>query len=280
MGFSFSRIEEELRSERFGRYYDGLRRECPHLAPFPDPASLLSFFHERNGDYPTKDQLLAFLVETCRRGDHEGLIAVLLLALFKPAITAIYKLNRKRWRSLDGRDFVQDICLFLLEIIRETEIAPHKVASQIAGRLKNRTRGLINQKLRKELFEIAGEMESMPENLPDYHPPSENNDPTWAQSRSSRISEESCANGNRRESLFAGGWDDDGFRITDAEAFLDGLLREGVISEGDRAMLTATILEGRSFKAMIPQPENYQRDRQRRRRMILEIRAHIFKTTK
>ena len=276
MGFSFSRIEEELRSERFGRYYETLRRECPHLAPFPDPSSLLAFFHERNGDYLTKDLLLAFLVGACRRGGHDGLVAVLLLALFKPAINAIFKLNRKRWRSLDGRDFVQDICLFLLEIIRETEIAPQKVASQIAGRLKNRTRGLINRKLRKERFEIAGEMENMTENMPS----SGNGDPSWSQSRSSWLSEESSANGNRRESLMAGGWDNDDFRITDAEAFLDGLLREGVISEGDRAMLTATILEGRSFKAMIPQPENYQRDRQRRRRVILDIRAHILKTMK
>jgi hypothetical protein len=276
MGFSFSRIEEELRSERFGRYYDRLRRECPQLAPFHDPSSLLSFFHERNGDYLTKDLLLAFLVETCRRGGHDGLMAVFLLALFKPAITAIYKLNRKRWRSLDSRDFVQDICLFLLEIIRETEIAPQKVAAQIAGRLKNRTRGLINRKLRKERFEVVGGME----NLPDNQPPSGNGDPAWAQPRSSRLSEESSDDGNWRGSLFTGGWDDDGFRITDAKAFLDGLLREGVISESDRAMLTATILEGRSFKAMIPQPENYQRDRQRRRRMILDIRAHILKAMK
>jgi hypothetical protein len=275
MGFSFSRIEEELRSERFGRYYETLRRECPHLAPFHDPSSLLSFFHERNGDYLTKDLLLAFLVETCRRGGHDGLVAVLFLALFKPAIKAIFKLNRKRWRSLDGRDFVQDICVFLLDIIRETEIAPQKVASQIAGRLKNRTRGLINQKLRKERFEIAGEMENMHDNLP----PSGNDDPSWAQSRSSWLSEEINVV-NWREGIFAGGFDDDNFRITDAEAFLDGLLREGVISEGDRAMLTATILEGRSFKAMIPKPENYQRDRQRRRRVILDIRAHILKALK
>jgi hypothetical protein len=276
MGFSFSRIEEELRSERFGRYYDRLRRECPQLAPFHDPSSLLSFFHERNGDYLTKDLLLAFLVETCRRGGHDGLMAVLLLALFKPAITAIYKLNRKRWRSLDSRDFVQDICLFLLEIIRETEIAPQKVAAQIAGRLKNRTRGLINRKLRKERFETAGETDNLTDNLP----PSGDDDPAWAQSRSSWHSEEIVSAVNRREGIFTGGFDDDGFRITDAEAFLTELLREGVISEGDRAMLTATILEGRSFKAIVPQPENYQRDRQRRRRMILDIRAHILKAMK
>ena len=280
MGFSFSRIEEELRSERFGRYYETLRQECPHLAPFPDPSSLLAFFHERNGDYLTKDLLLAFLVDTCRRGGHDGLVAVLFLALFKPAIKAIFKLNRKRWRSLDGRDFVQDICVFLLDIIQETEIAPQKVASQIAGRLKNRTRGLINQKLRKERFEIAGEMENMHDNLPDNQPPSGNDDPPWAQSRSSWLSEENSNVVNRREGSFSGGWDDDGFRITDAEAFLAELLREGVISESDRAMLTATILEGRSFKAMIPQPENYQRDRQRRRRVILDIRAHILKVMK
>jgi hypothetical protein len=269
MGFSLSRIEEELRSERFGRYYEGLRRECPHLAPFPDPSSLLSFFHNQNGDYPTKDLLLTFLVDTCRRGDHDGLIAVLLLAMFKPAIKAIYKLNRKRWRSLDDRDFVQDICLFLLEIIRETKIAPQKVAAQIAGRLKNRTRGLINRKLRKERFETAGETDNLP--------PSGNDDPAWAQSRSSRFSEEGSEDGNRREGIFAGGWDEDGFRINDAEAFLEELLRKGVISEGDRAMLTATILEGRSFKAMIAQPEHYHRDRQRRRRVILDIRVHVLK---
>ncbi len=66
---------------------------------------------------------------------------------------------RKRYHSLDDAEFSQDICACLLDIFREGEIIPYKVASQIAGRFKNRMRCLINGIIRKDRYELAWDMD-------------------------------------------------------------------------------------------------------------------------
>jgi len=155
MGFSFSQIDSELQSKRFNRHYADLRRECPLLKPFPDHSSLIAFFHASNGEYLTKDRILAFLADACRGEDQDSPTALLFLAMFRPAIAAIYKLTRKRWREIDDRDFLQEIGLGLQEILRESRLSPQRMAAQIVGRLKNRIRWLVNQRLRQTRLEVA-----------------------------------------------------------------------------------------------------------------------------
>lgn len=287
MGFSFFQIEAGLQSERFRRHYMSLKRECPLLAPFPDPSSLIAFFHSPNGEYLAKDRILSFLVDACRREGRDSPTAFLFLALFRPAIAAIYKLTRKRWREIDDREFLQEICLSLLEILRESRLSPQRVAAQIVGRLKNRIRRLVNQRLRQARFEVADGREERHPSAPE--------DLSWEYSRPGRADashwhpwhwgngpppdvpdEPICPPANPWEGRSADGWDAEGFRITDAEAFLRALLNQGVITEGDRKILTATIIEGRCLKAMTPEKEHYHRDRQHRRRLLLAIRAYLL----
>ncbi|MDI6726130.1 MAG: hypothetical protein QMD32_04130 [Smithellaceae bacterium] len=287
MGFSFFQIDAGLRSKQFSRHYQRLKRECLLLKPFPDPVSLIAFFHAPNGEYLAKDRILSFLVEACRREGRDGPTALLFLALFRPAIAAIYKLTRKRWREIDDREFVQEICLCLLEILRESRISHQRVAAQIVGRLKNRIRSLVNQKLKQTRFEVSDGRE-------DRHP-SDQEGLGWEHSRPGRADASHWPPwhwGNVPpadepdvpifqpahpwEGRASDGWDAEGFRITDAEAFLGALLRKGLITEGDRQILTATIIEGRCLKAMTPKREHYHRDRQRRRRLLLAIRAYLL----
>lgn len=311
MGFSFSQIDAELQSKRFNRHYAALRRECPLLKPFPDPVSLIAFFHAPNAEYLAKDQILSFLVDACRGEGRASPTALLFLALFRPAIAAIYKLTRKRWREIEDREFLQEICLSLLEILRESRLSPQRVASQVVGRLKNRIRGLVNQRLRQARFEVADGSEERrsaepersymqpdhadrwpgdPESRAGYrgsgidlgHSNSGWADPSlrhwhWGNGPPADVPDEPiCRPAHPGEGSASEGWDAESFQITDAEAFLGALLRKGLITEGDRQILTATIIEGRCLKAMTPEQDHYHRDRQRRRRLLLAIRAYLL----
>jgi hypothetical protein len=287
MGFSFFQIEAGLQSERLNRHYAALRRECHLLSPFPNPASLIAFFHAPNGEYLAKDRILSFLVDACRRESRDSPAALLFLALFRPAIAAIYKLTRKRWREIDDREFVQEICLCLLEILRESRLSPQRVAAQIVGRLKNRIRSLVNQRLRQTRFEVADGREerhpSDPEGLgwehsrpgwvdtSHWHPWHRGNGPP-----ADVPDEPICQPAHPGEVSAADGWDAEGFRITDAEAFLGALLRKWLITEADLQILTTTIIEGRCLKAMTRERDHYHRDRQRRHRLLLTIRAYLL----
>ena len=226
-------------------------------------------------------------MEACRREGRDGPTALLFLALFRPAIAAIYKLTRKRWREIDDREFLQEICLSLLEILRESRLSTQRVASQIVGRLKNRIRSLVNQRLRQAHFEVTDVREerysSDTESLscensrlgradashwPPWH---------WGNGPPADVPDEPiCQPAHPGEDSAADGWDAEGFRITDAEAFLGALLRKGLITEADRQILTATIIEDRCLKAMTQEQEHYHRDRQRRRRLLLVIRAYLL----
>ena len=287
MGFSFFQIDAGLQSERFRRHYQRLKRECLLLKPFPNPVSLIAFFHAPNGEYLAKDRILSFLVDACRREDRDGPTSLLFLDLFRPAIAAIYKLTRKRWREIDDGEFVQEICLSLLEILRESRLSPQRVAAQIVGRLKNRIRSLVNQRLRQARFEVAdGREERHPsdtEGLGWEHPRPGWADAShwhpwhWGNGPPADVPDEPiCRINHPGEGGTTDGWDAEGFRITDAEAFLGALLRKGLITEGDRQILTATIIEGRCLKAMTLEREHYHRDRQRRRRLLLAIRAYLL----
>jgi hypothetical protein len=312
MGFSFSQIDAELQSKRFSRHYAVLRRECLLLRTFPDHSSLIAFFHSPNGEYLAKDRILAFLADACRREGRDSPTALLFLALFRPAIAAIYKLTRKRWREIDDRDFLQEIVLHLLEILREGRFSQQRVAAQIVGRLKNRIRGLVNQRLRQARFEVTDGSEERRSADPERSYMRPDHADHWPGDADSRAgcgspgidrgpSKSSGGNPSRHhpwhwgngppedapdepayrpahpgEDSAADGWDAEGFRITDAEAFLGALLRKGLITEGDRQILTATIIEGRCLKAMTTDECHYHRDRQRRRRLLLAIRAYLL----
>ncbi len=266
MGFSFSGIHRELSSERFSRFYEELRTEFTPLQDYPTPFSLISFFHDRSRDYKPKDAILFFLFSAYQQDRRYLLLAPLFIALFAPAIIAIYRLARKRDPSLDEEELIQEVCANLLETIKETKFTPVKVAAQIVGRLKNKTRRLINESSKKDRREGFTAIEDIlnPDEICD---PLENMDDHETSVRQEDSGER--------------------FDIPDAEAFLGRLLWEGVINEKDKMILTATIIEGRPLRDISSSPSEYQRLKKRRQRALLAIRKaklnlhkHISKSFK
>ena len=142
MGLSFSGYRKELSSRGFRRAYEALRAECPDLFPFTDPSDLIAFFHDHAADLDRKDVILIEVV-TCYRNDNRYRdIVPLFIVLFTPALASIYTSARRRHPAIDREDLIQDLYLFLIQIIRESAIIPYKVAGRIVGELKNRVREL------------------------------------------------------------------------------------------------------------------------------------------
>ena len=267
MGFSLSGIHKELSSRTFGRLYDEIRMTFPPLHEFPSVLSLILFFHDERQDYQPKDQILYHLAVLYRRNRQYHFLASFFIALFTPAIASLYRLARKRCHQLNDDDFIQEVCASLLQIIKGKAIAPHKVAAQIIGQLKNSTRELIDMKLERDRREIAGGMNERDPHVQDDGEPDDHQSPALAGT-------------NEPSESFQQGCGKYGYEIPDAEVFLDRLVRSGVIGDADREMLISTVLEGRLLKDIVSDTRVYQRLRKRRQRILLIIRKHTTKSLK
>lgn len=155
MGFSFAAIRKDLASERFRKVYRFLRSECPALLPFPDYDSLLLFFHDETQDLDRKDAILFELFTLYRSGSRYIDLAPFFIVLFTPALVSISAHGKRKCPGIDQEDLLQEICFLLIQVIREVEIVPYKVAGRIVGALRNRVRALLNRRLREEFSELA-----------------------------------------------------------------------------------------------------------------------------
>lgn len=144
MGLSFSGYRKELSSKGFQRAYEDMRAGCPELFPFADPGDLVVFFHDQAADLDRKDAILFEIIIRYRNDNRYRDIAPLFIVLFTPALASIYTHTRRRHPGIDREDLIQDLCLFLIQIITESAITPYKVAGRIVGELRNRVRGLLN----------------------------------------------------------------------------------------------------------------------------------------
>jgi hypothetical protein len=236
MGLSFSGYRKELSSTGFRRAYTALRAECPTLVPFAHPRDLIAFFHDQAADLDRKDAVLYEIVVHYRSDSRHRDIAPLFIVLFTPALASIYTYARRRHPGIDREDLIQDLCLFLIEIMKDHAITPYKVAGRIIGKLRNRIRGLLNQIPDEEFV-------SFEENGTDsfkIHRAYECDD--GKTDRLERIREQ----------------------IT---AFLDRLIRSGKITRKDKRILLETFIGGKFLKD-IASPRDYERLKHRRRQMM------------
>ncbi len=239
MGFSFSGIHRELASERFQRLYEELQMEYSLLASFPSASALISFFHDAgNREYGLKDAILSFLVTAYRRGDRYGQLTPFFIALFTNAIASVYRMSKRINNRLDDEEFFQDVCVLLLQIVKEVKIAPQKVALQITNHLKNESWRLANRSLAQSSLEVATDMD--------------------------------------RIVSLAGSHEDMDIEpeIPDAYALLDHLVRRRVITQADRKIILATVIDGKSLKT-ISDPRQYEKLKKRRQRAIRAMEAYL-----
>jgi hypothetical protein len=246
MGFSFVPIEDELASERFTGLYRRLQVECPRLAAYPSAAKLIAFFNDTTQDYAEKDEILSYLINAYQRGESGRALSGFFIILFRPAIASLYRLARKRDSRLDEAEFIQEVCALLLGIIATVELRPRKVAMQIVGPLRNGVRDRMNRNLARDRMETA---------------------------RSAGGDAEAVAH---RIEPFA----ETAYDIPDAEAFLAGLVREGIINAGDRGLIYETVIKERPLKDLTADPTEYQRLKKRRQRALLAIREHLRNSSK
>jgi len=239
MGFTFSGIHKELASERFKRLYEELRIESSLLDSFPSSSSLISFFHDAgNKEYGLKDSVLYFLITAYRRGDKYGQLAPFFIALFTNAIASVYRMSKKINNKLDDEEFFQDVCVMLLQIVKASKIIPHKVALQITNQLKNETWSLANRSLSQSRLEVTTDI--------------------------NRII--SLAGSNEEIDIEPD--------IPDAYALLDDLVQRRVITQADKKIILATVIEGKSLKD-ISAPRDYEKLKKRRQRAIRAVETHL-----
>lgn len=267
MGFSFSGIEKELTSERFGIFYGNLQQECPRLAAYPSVAELIAFFNDVEQGYAEKDEILSVLINTYQRGESGRALSGFFIILFRPAIAAIYRLARKRDSRLDEDDFIQEVCATLLEIIATMQVQPRKVAMQIVGPLRNTMRDRMNRRLAQNRLETA-----------------------WHGNRQIEGSAADSAHEYGLPASFpagdlfpqdqdkSGAWQ--AYDLPDAEALLAGLVEEGVIRAEDRDIIYETVIRQRPLKDLTADPTEYQRLKKRRQRALTAMREHLRNSSK
>jgi len=242
MGLSFSGYRKELSSKGFQRAYKGMRAECPELFPFADPGDLIVFFHDQATDLDRKDAILFEIITRYRNDNRHRDIASLFIVLFTPALASIYTHARRRHPGIDREDLIQDLCLFIIQIIQEIDIIPYKVAGRIVGELRNRVRGLLNLIPDEEFVALKGDGTDAFET---GQPVTAAND-SEVEGRSERIRQEIMA-------------------------FLDRLIRTGKITRKDKRILLDTFISGKSLKDLAS-PRDYERLKHRRRQVIDHIK--------
>jgi hypothetical protein len=212
---------------------------------FADPGDLIAFFHDQATDLDRKDAILFDLVTRYRKGNRHRDIAPLFIVLFTPALASIYTHARQRHPGIDREDLIQDLCLFLIQIIRESAITPYKVAGRIVGELRNRVRGLLSPIPDERFVALKG----------DGTDEFELNR-TYAAGEGEDV---------RIEQI-----------VTETAAFLDHLIRARKITKQDKRMIMETLIKGKSLKD-IASLSDYDRLKRRRLRIMGLIKKHFSK---
>jgi len=239
------RLREELSSPSFRGFYRELRRRHAILHPFPDPLDLIAFFHTDASAYEARDAILGALVgeyQAHRSGPAAGLGAFFLV-LFHPGIVRVYATARRMGLGLDPDEILNQTCVYLLETIEAIppEEISTKAASRILGRVKNRMRTWVSERIREisKSRDYAGLDEEAYEPFP--------------------VIEEGEAPVDMEE----------------AARFLKSFVRAGVITETDMLLVLGTTVMNRSLKDTAGDARTYQRLKKRRQRAVAAMRQYL-----
>jgi hypothetical protein len=280
MGFSFAGLQKELESAGFRMLYEALRAECPHLASFADYRALIDFFHDRETDYETKDLILHHLIGVYLHSRKYEALAAFFLVLFMPAVARLYTRGRRVCPELGDDDLVQEICLALLHAIRETEIAPHRVAGQIIGKVKNAIQAILRRRIKEGGHARPGSREGPAHRFAikqNYPYGGEGALYGWVESAGEAIAD-GFGNEAAADLFDADREVYDLSSVPDVSALLDDLERCKVITRSDRQIIETTVIEGKQLKDLASHPTDYERLKKRRQRALRAIREYLVKS--
>ncbi len=237
------KLRRELSSEGFTKLYQELKKGYPLLSQFPDPFSLIDFFHDKESDYLIKDAILSYLIRHYQRGGRFHLLGAFFLTLFTPGIVSIYSREKRKALSLEPEEILNQISLFILQTIEEKQITQKekKVASQIIGQVKNQIRSWINKKLKEEkALELSRKKNCEP------HP-----------------SGEKCLPD-----------------LKEAERFLNLFVKARVITEADKFIILGSKVARKPLRKIITSSESYERIKKRRQRAVRAMEKYLLKQRK
>jgi hypothetical protein len=237
------RLREELSSPSFRGFYRELRRRHEVLLPFPNPLDLIAFFHTDAPVYEVRDAILGALVGEYQAHRSAHRLGAFFLVLFHPGIVRVYATARRKGLGLDPDDILNQICVYLLETIQTIppEEISTKAASRILGRVKNRMRAWVTERVREisKSRDYAGLEEEAYEPLP--------------------VIEEGKAPVDMEE----------------AARFLESFVRAGVITETDMLLVLGATVMNRSLKDTAGDARTYQRLKKRRQRAVAAMRQYL-----
>jgi len=225
MGFSFSDIREELDSKELGKLYKRLQADCRYLVAFADWKAVVAFLHDRKRGYRLKDRILWRLIQYYRQGGDCDRLGTVFLAVFEPAILSLYGFWNKRCPHFGDDDLFQEICLVLLNVLKETPITSKKVAGKIDGTLKNR----LHARLDRHVGESP--IQSGVEPLSETH--STDDTPGSLDDEFADIMKVLDILG-----------------VSDAREFLDLLARQRVIDWEEKRLIEAALIKGKITKGI------------------------------
>ena len=254
MGFSFSGIREELDSKELGKLYRRLQADCRYLAPFADWKAIVAFLHEKKRAYRQKDRILWRLIQYYRQGGYCERLGAVFLSIFEPAILGLYSFWRSRCPYLGNDDLFQEICLTLLDVLKETPITSNKVAGKIDGTLKNRIQAMLDRHADEAMIHS---------NIwPFSAPPSTDASP-----------------GSIKDEFFDVMKVMDILGVSDMRGLLNLLARRRVIDWEEKRILDATLIAGKTLKE-IARPGEYERLKYRRKNALKAIRVYLLRILK
>jgi hypothetical protein len=256
MGFSFAGIREELDSERFGKLFQRLKADIPYLAPFSGWMDLLTFLHDQTRGYRRKDRILWRLIQVYRQGGEYACLSSFFLEVFTPAIGKLRRRGLKQCPDYGDKDLAQDMGIALLGIIGETKITAEKVAVRIVGRLQNRVKAMLDDRMAEAALIHGGDD---------------------ALALIPATGDESDPLGDPMASLLK---ILDILNVKDAGGLLDHLVQARVITKEDRKLIGKTVVEGKSLKEAVTRPEDYERLKKRRERAMKAVRRHLLNLLK
>ena len=214
----------------------------PVLFSFADHVDLIAFFHDQTADLDRKDAILFELVTRYRNDSPAPRHRASLHSPFTPALASIYTYARRRHPGIDREDLIQDLCIFLIQIIQESNIAPYQVAGRIIGELRNRVRGLFPLIPDEKFILLKGD------------------------GTDSFEAGHACVGDDEAENDIEG-------IVLEITVFLDRLIRAGKITRKDKRILLSTFTGGKSLKD-IASPREYERLKHRRRQVMEHIKKY------
>jgi DNA-directed RNA polymerase specialized sigma24 family protein len=240
----FKKIEEAISPERFGAFYQRLRRKYPSIAPYISSGDLLSRLHNsERPDYKINDSILTALISEYQLDRCREKIGSFMLVLFRPGLIRLYYDFMKRvgqFSFISYADLWSHIVIRFFEELKILDLARDrvKIASKVLGRVKNHLRDYFRARFRtltaeRDLIDASDRFfRSEPESDP-----------------------------------------------RDAVEFLNATAEAGIISQTDKHILLATRIYGKSMKELSGELDgmSYDSIRQRKSRCEKIIREHLMK---